>query len=198
MANSVINYITAARLSSEGKKRWEEIMAEIRKLPMDQTGEYNLSEFFGEKSSRGEMVSQVGAKWAYAYDLDDVFTGGFCVRSAWSPVGEFVDWIATEITKVDNTAIITLLYEDEMPNFIGAHVYTNWGLDDSMDLDAVDIPLMLIQKHPELAEVWDDDVEEWIDDGEQAWEHIGPFIDDWHNNALEQMLHSIYESEVIT
>jgi hypothetical protein len=165
MANHVSNYLSVqSELSEAGQKVWDEFV--VGKLIEDT----NLSVFVDkpqDKVMRGDMCEVIGAKWAYAIDVDDT---GVSMESAWSPVGLFAEMVAKKIGAVDPGVQLALTYEDEGLNFIGVTTYNRDGEDTVMDLDYDDIRQMVIHDDEDLQEWWDADEQEWIEEHEEEAE----------------------------
>lgn len=193
MANYVNSYISITNVSEEGQKFWDDLVKRISEFPRD-SWETHLGYFLKSDLSevtRSEMCDFCGAKWAYASDFDET---GMRINSAWSPVREFVEWIAEGLAEVDPEAIIQYTYEDEMPNFIGAEVYTNGELEDAVEDSWEDILERLLEENQELREVWDSEGEEWTDDGDLIHEYLWEYIDSWQHRFITDVVNFILEN----
>ena len=189
MANHVNGYLSVRTISEEGQKVWDKIVSDIQAKKKDGEYEIHLGHFIFEDLDNdwdfNRMCDEIGAKWAYATDMDE---GGMAMYSAWSPCGEFADTVAKMIGEVDESVEIVLTYEDEMPNFVGVATYTKDGLDTDNCLEHDEMMDILKEKEPRLVELWDDAAEEWTDE-EEAWDLIQDIqweaISDWQADNEE-------------
>ena len=183
MANHVQGYLSIREISEEGQKVWNKICSDLE--AKKNTGEYEVHlghfifEDFDNDWDFNRMCDEIGAKWAYATDMDE---SGMAMYSAWSPCGKFVDTVAKMIGEVDETVRLVLTYEDEMPNYVGVATYTKDGLDTDNVLESDELMEEMKAKAPELVELWDEDEEEWKDE-DAAWDIINEIqwdmISDW-------------------
>ena len=168
MANNVYNNLQVQDITPEGQKVWDSFVERIEALP----GNGHLTGLFYEADEDGYWIvpegvhasEAVGAKWAFATELDDE---SMRIESAWAPVIPLVEHIAMEIGKVDPDVQLVLTYEDEMPNFIGVTTFTADGIDIDNDIDHDDIQEMIFAQHPDIREMWDEDECDWKEDKEE-------------------------------
>ena len=168
MANNVYNYLQVQDITPEGQKVWDSFIERIENL--DHNG--HLTGLFYEADEDGYWIvpddvhasEAVGAKWAFATELDDE---SMRIESAWAPVIPLVEHIAKEIGKVDPDVQLVLTYEDEMPNFIGVTTFTADGIDIDKDIDHDEIREMIFTEHPNIREMWDEDECDWKEDKEE-------------------------------
>ena len=169
MANNVYNYLEVQDITPEGQKVWDSFVERINALP----GNGHLTGLFYEADEDGYWIlpegvyyagEAVGAKWAFATELDEE---SMRIESAWSPVIPLAEHIAMEIGKVDPDVQLVLSYEDEMPNFIGVTTFTADGIDTDNDLDHEDIQEMIFTQHPDIREMWDEDECDWKEGKEE-------------------------------
>ena len=185
MANHVSGYLSIQTISEEGQKVWDEIVSDLE--AKKNTGEYEIHlghyifEDFDNDWDFNRMCDEIGAKWAYATDMDE---SGMAMYSAWSPCGEFVEDVAMKIGEVDSDVAIVLTYEDEMPNFVGVATYNKDGLVEDNVLEHDELMEIMKEQEPRLVELWNEDDEEWTDENE-AWDLIHEIqwdiISDWQN-----------------
>ena len=192
MANNVNNYLAVEQISPEGQKVWDSFVERINALP----GNGHLTGLFYEADSNGYWIvpegvswagDAVGAKWAFAIDVDDY---GMNIESAWSPVIPLAEYIATEIGKVDPDVKLVMTYEDEMPNFIGVTTFTADGIDTDNDIDADDLQEHVFEKHPDIREMWDEDEGDWKEGKEdEGWDAMSDVqwdvYSDWQADNTE-------------
>ena len=189
MANHVSGYLCIRQISEEGQKVWDKIVSDLEAKKNEGEYEIHLGHFIFEDFDNdwdfNRMCEEIGAKWAYATDMDE---SGMAMYSAWSPCGEFVDTVATMIGEVDPDVQIVLTYEDEMPNFVGVATYTKDGMDTDNCLDGAELMEIMKEREPRLVELWDEDEEEWTDE-EEAWDLIHEIqwdiINEWQSDNEE-------------
>lgn len=187
MANHVSSVLNFKTISEAGTARLKEIIDLMNSRDND-SYESHLGYAFVEDLDtidRNWMCENVGAKWAYMNDHDD---DSIYMYSAWSPVVEFVEWVVSEVTKVDEEAVAVYTYEDEMPNFIGVQVYNKDGLYDAEELDSEEILENLFEIVDELKEEYSED-EGFTDKGydllhDVQWE----FVTDWQYTRAQEMM----------
>jgi len=191
MANNVYNNLQVQDITPEGQKVWDSFVERIEALP----GNGHLTGLFYEADEDGYWIvpegvhagEAVGAKWAFATELDDE---SMRIESAWAPVIPLVEHIAKEIGKVDPDVQLVLTYEDEMPNFIGVTTFTVDGIDIDNDIDHDDIQEMIFAQHPDIREMWDEDEGDWKegkeDDGYDAYSEVQwEVMSDWQIKNTE-------------
>ena len=121
------------------------------------------------------LIENIGSKWCYA---DDIYDNNFTLVSAWDWPNKFVEWMAEQVIALDEDAVITVTYEDEMPNFVGYHVYSNYG-DRGDVIDHDRLTEMVKEAIPELSQL-DEDTDEYFEllqdniwDAVWAWQEDG-------------------------
>ena len=168
MANHVDGYLSIDT-NEAGKKVWQGIIDKldaIREQEGESWGEVHLGQLFFDdfedpEFTRNWMCDNIGAKWAYARDWDE---DGMSMYSAWSPCGEFAEWVIKEIGKVDPDATGVLTYEDEFPNYVGACTFTAEGQDCDNCIEWDEISELCRNQNEELAALWDEEAEDWTDE----------------------------------
>lgn len=187
MANHVSSVLSFKTISEAGTARLKEIIDLLNSRDEDEY-ESHLGYAFVEDLDtidRQWMCEKVGAKWAYMNDHDDDY---IAMYSAWSPVEEFVGWVVSEVTKVDEEAVAVYTYEDEMPNFIGVQVYNKEGLYDAEELDSEELLENLFQIDSELKEEYSED-EGFTDKGYDILSEIQwDYISDWQYERSQEMM----------
>ena len=174
MANHVDGYLSVVRISEEGQKVWDAMIAKLDKNRNEGDYEVHLGhlifENFDDDWDFNRMCDEIGAKWAYARDYD---SESMSMYSAWSPCGEFVENLAIEIGKVDPSVELVLTYEDEFPNFIGVCTYNKEGADNDRYIEWDELQEIMMDHDPELRALWDEDEQDWKDEDaarEIMWE----------------------------
>lgn len=192
MANHVDSYLSFVKISPEGVAKLKEIFDRFDRF--QENGECHLAYAFYDslEALPCPTYELIGAKWGFVQDYDE---SGMSMYSAWSAVPEFVEHIISEIATVDKSVVATYTYSDEMPNFIGVQLYTADGLDDEEYMDDEEIRMAMMSSNPELSKLWDEDEEEFTDDGDMFNELIWEFVGDWHCNESEFMLKSLEVEE---
>ena len=193
MANHVDGYLSI-QANEEGMKAFQKIIGKLTKIQEDAMEadspwgyEVHLGELFfddldDEKLTRDWMCDNIGAKWAYARDWDEE---SISMYSAWSPCGEFAEWVVKEVCKADPDATGRLEYQDEMPNYIGVAKYDKDGMDDDEVLEWDEIQQLCMAESPELKELWDEENDEWKDEDaayEILWEIKWDIVSEWCGN----------------
>jgi hypothetical protein len=123
------------------------------------------------------MLENIGSKWCY---LDMTWENSMRVVSAWDWPEHFVQWMADKIIAIDPDARLEVEYEDEMPNFIGYHIFTALGNTGSF-LDSDQIAAMIRREVPALEEL-DEDSDEYYD---MLWEHSNDICNHWQERGLD-------------
>jgi len=186
MANHVDGYLSI-QANEEGMKAFQKITGKLesaREKNGESWGEVHLAELFfddldDEKLTRDWMCENVGAKWAYAREWDEE---SIAMYSAWSPCGDFAEWVVKEVCKADPDATGRLEYLDEMPNFIGVAKYDKDGMDDDECIEWEEIQEMCILENEDLRKLWDEDNQEWKDEDaadEILWEIKWEVSSEW-------------------
>jgi hypothetical protein len=88
--------------------------------------------------------------------------------------------------------ITTFQYEDEAPNFFGAYVYIGSEIYDGREDDDEEIRELIEGLHPEIKEHWDEEEEEWNEEGWDIWhDNIWNDINDVQCEVIDAILESI-------
>lgn len=200
MANHVNTHVHFYKLSAAGAERLKELYNRVR-----QTGNYAwFSDMWVdgkegsptyEETEKYEWTTRViGPKWSY---VEDIYDDEIHFVSAWSAPLDGIEWLVQQIAEVDPGVRARVTYEDEMPNFAGAAVYTADGQYDWQEWDDSDLREIMISLYPELAENWDEEEGEgneqfWDTYNEHIWEEINNIQFEYCNEVEE----SIDEEEV--
>ena len=167
MANHVSTFISFERISDAGREKLNEILSRVR--PSENAGR----QWFGDMWVDGKdgspsyddtdtfdwMCENIGPKWCYIEEVDD---DSIRVISAWSWPEKGVEWLIDQIKLVDPKLIVSVQFEDEMPNFFGAYVYDADGIVDGFEEDWDELKERVELSHPELADL-EEESDEWWD-----------------------------------
>ena len=189
MANHV-NTTVHLHTTEEGKKRFEEILSRVSTLNDKDVYSHNAEELFDsdDMGSYDGNINNMGAKWV---TIDDVGEDYISLTSAWSMPDGVVEMIAKEINEVDADSIITVEYEDEMPNFIGVALYKGGQLYDQEHFEWDEIRDKL-NEISELSVHWNEEEEDWDDEGRDIMsEYLWEVAREMQDDALQYMLTSV-------
>ena len=182
MANHVNTSVNFNRISEAGQKRFEELCQRLDGWDTEGAYSFNMHEIFGlEESEDGPgthnwNIENIGAKWCYMEDCDDA---GFRTESAWSVPWDGINYILTEIHKVDPTLFTTIVYEDEMPNFVGWATWHDESWDESREWLWEEMEKEMLDMHSDLREQYNEEDEDYTDEGrELLWDYTREFIED--------------------
>lgn len=199
MANYVYSRIEFERISESGKEVLKNLFS---RLSRDSNGTMWFEDIFNDgsnesfeedKNTHDFMYNNVGAKWCYVDDLDET---SISTTSAWAWPENGFEWIFEQVGKVDPDFIGTVTYEDEMPNFIGAAVYTADGPYDYVEESYDDLVELLKQEHQELNEHWDEDEECFDSEGDEIiFENIYDLISEIQSQFIYDTVQGIKEYE---
>lgn len=168
MANHVMSTITVINATSD-------VIEFISSLFTKEEGSYSydidltkLYENTDGSDTRSWYIDNIGAKWM---TIDDVGGDYFNTVTAWSAPIDFFEALCTKLQEIQSDVQVTMTYEDEMPNFVGASVYDG-DLDefDNTELDSEDYLSVLGVSYPdeeEIAEERDLDLENDYDEIEE-------------------------------
>lgn len=198
MANNVYTNIEFTEINDAAYSRLIEMTSRIR------TGDNWFSDMFVEGSLTYEdtmkyswTTENIGPKWCYIEDMEcgyDIENPFIRTCSAWSAPIEGVEKLLEVLSELDDGIIVTVTYEDEMPNFMGWCVYKGDELVDSCQYEGDEIRNGIFDLHPEIAEGWDDENEDWFEteEGEQASEsydlHLYEWISDTQSEGVSEIL----------
>jgi hypothetical protein len=189
MANHV-NTTVHLHTTEEGKKRFEEILSRVSTLNDKDVYSHNAEELFDsdDMGSYDGNINNMGAKWV---TVDEFGEDYLHLTSAWSVPDGVVEMISKEINEVDDDSYVTVEYEDEMPNFVGVALYKGGEVVDQEMFDWDEIKDKL-NEVPELAEHWDEEEEDWSDEGRDIMsEYLWETTREMQDNALQYMLTSV-------
>jgi hypothetical protein len=195
MANHVNTYVRFYEINDEAKAKLQEMYSRVRE---DQNYKW-FSDIFvdgAEGSPTYEETEQyswttenIGPKWCYFEDYDE---DGFSCTSAWSAPEQGLIKLLEILEEYDPNMITTFQYEDEAPNFFGAYVYEGSELYDGREDDDEEIRELIEGLHPEITEHWDEENEEWSDEGRDIWhDNIWSDIGDVQCEVIDGILESI-------
>ncbi len=199
MANNVNTYVTFNRISEEGQKKLEELYKRLEGWNEEHTYSFNFHSIFGLPESDGGPgsynwnIDNIGAKWCY---LESPSDGGFSTESAWSVPWDGINYVMTEIHKVDPTLFATVVYEDEMPNFVGWATWHDESWDEGREWDWDEMEKEMLDMHEDLREQYIEEDEDYTDEGrELLWEYTRDFIDDVVWGTLNEEIEWFYSHE---
>ena len=182
MANHVGTYVNFNRISEAGQKRFEELCQRLDGWNTEGAYSFNMYEIFGLEETEGGPgsydwnIENVGAKWCYMEDCGD---SGFRTESAWSVPWDGINYVMTEIHKVDPTLFATVVYEDEMPNFVGWATWHDESWDEGREWEWEEMEKHMLETHEDLREQYNEEDEEYTDEGrELLWDYTREFIDE--------------------
>ena len=184
MANHVTASLRFERINEAGKEILKSKTDRLEKYGENDSHGYHMGYLITDDLTtinRNTMIEEFGAKWAYAdyWDEDSIN-----IVSAWDPCSTFVESLVEEIAAVDPDVLAIHTYEDECYNFVGVDAYDSEGIYDCCRLDDEEILEMMLEEVDGLRDVWDEEEEEWKDDGDLYLDNIHEVIDKW-----------LYESE---
>ena len=88
----------------------------------EEADEHALKYLFGEwKNERGWYIDNIGAKWM---NFEDWYEDYFATTTAWSPPSELFEALYQKLFELDPNVKMSMVYEDEMPNFLGYCAYS--------------------------------------------------------------------------
>ena len=163
----------------------EEVLKEFNQKAED-AGAYLWGFWVEEKDWTAEIqTNMVGPKWSL---IDDVAENQMYTTSAWGPPVEFCQNLYTELKKIDPYVEISMTYEDEFPNFVGAYVINEEG-EFGEDLDWDEIVERAREEHTELNEpkYWNEETQEFTDEGDEYFRDVmWDDIANWQFVILDQ------------
>ena len=189
MANHV-NSVVHLNTNEEGKKKFKEILGRVSTLNDKEVYSHNAEELFDsdDMGSYDGNINNMGAKWVTLEDFGEDYVN---LVSAWSMPDGVVEMIAKEINEVDSESYVTVEYEDECPNFVGAALYKDGQLHESEEFDWDEIKNKL-NEIPELAEHWNEEEEDWSDEGRDIMsEYLWETTREMQYRSLEYMLTTV-------
>jgi hypothetical protein len=192
MANHVFSHATI-NANQAGMQKFDYIVERLKRDP-DPYEKHLSYAFFDdpEDVTGGTMIELTGAKWAYANDISSDYIS---IYSAWNYVEQFYEYLAYEIGQVDPAAYVTVCYEDEMPNFIGASIFDGTGLYDQVEFDSDEVDEYIRSVDPEIAAEYNSETEEYTELGEEYLsESASEHIQEWQTKVLQQMINGMLAS----
>lgn len=127
----------------------------------------------------GNLIDKIGSKWAY---LEDWYDEQITIVSAWGIPEDYILRVARELGEIDETAVLSAMYDDEMPNFVGVNVYAEGDTYDSFQLDSDEY------SDYDLELWWDEDEhdgEEEPDDFEPTWDELWTLLENEKDDMIE-------------
>lgn len=179
------NYVhTTIEISDNGDKELD--LLHSLELKLEEHGEFPFHELFDDGQLDFVWYSDnVGSKNCYVEEVnkDDSYIR---LRSAWCYPDTGVDRLVKECI---GGGTVTIRYEDEMPNFIGAVLYRNAEIVDQKEWDHEDIDEELAKRNDEYHDLLEeykssygdrkDELEYELQEcrSEEMWELIGEVQD---------------------
>ena len=189
MANHV-NSVVHLNTNEEGKKKFKEILGRVSTLNDKEVYSHNAEELFDsdDMGSYDGNINNMGAKWVTLEDFGEDYLN---LTSAWSMPDGVVEMISKEISEVDSNSTVTVEYEDECPNFVGVALYKGGEVVDQEMFEWDEIKNKL-NEIPELAEHWNEEEEDWSDEGRDIMsEYLWETTRDMQYRSLEYMLTTV-------
>lgn len=186
MANHVISTVEIEQGNEAAHKVLADYCERIDALNKGNTNCFELwedTQALYDASDWSTLMDEIGAKWAHIFDYEET---RIQFESAWGyPMGA-IQRIVDDIIAADDKAIVSMYYEDEMPNFIGAVVYAK-DYDEALHIDEEDY-------HQHGLKFWWDEEEEGREEPEdfeatwdEGWEIREKFVSEdvkWINDEL--------------
>ena len=148
------------------------------------------SYFIEEKDWTRDFQDQmIGPKWALIVDTD---VNQITTTSAWAPPMEFCQNLYDELRTLDPLVEITMTYEDECPNYIGAYVINQNG-EYNEDLDYDELVELVKVEYPDINES-----ENWDEEGDFSDRGLDLFQDVMWDIVANWQYEYIAENEVET
>lgn len=196
MANYVSSHLQFHGLTEEGSQKLKSIVDLMESRSSDKSEQHLALAFFEDLASApldiNWMCENVGAKWAYLTEFDG---DSLHFNSAWSPVFEFVSYLVGEISKSQENFMATYSYEDEFYNFAGVSVYDQDGIYESVESDFECLQEEVFIRYPDIREQWDEEEEEWRDQGDAFYDVFYEHVSDWQYNLEKDLLQELKEAE---
>ena len=192
MPNYVNSYVSFERVNKAAKEKFLLLQMRI-------TTENNFSDLMQDgKITQDEthilswQHENVGPKWT---TIDDVGDDYISMTSAWSSPDIGVQWLISELSKVDEKMITRYSYQEEQPDFAGRYLYVGDEMYDGNEDDWEDIVDLVEMKVEGLFELKDEDgelTEEWFDIFN---ENVYEVINDLDQEFFDDTLQSLYDAE---
>ena len=167
MANNVRCAVRFVNIDEAGKEKLQSLYSRIRRtegslwfgdLWVAPGGDID----YEETNTRSWYTDNVGTKWCYFDEFDNDY---FVTQSAWDWPSDGVEWVVTQVAKAQPNIVAEVQYDDEMPNFVGAAVFTKDGLYEDFQLDYDELRLGIMDEHEDIAAEWNDEEEEFSEEG---------------------------------
>lgn len=195
MANNVQTYVRFVNINEEGKAKLKSLYDRIR----TEGGDRWFADMwvapggditYEETNSRSWYIENVGPKWCYFDDYEDDY---FTTVSAWGYPEDGIAWVMQQLGKAQPNIVAEVRYQDEMPNFYGGAVFTCDGEFDGFEEDYDEMLEVLKTKVQGLAEEWNEEDQEWSDEGydllqDSMYDHMDEVQDEMLSTPLEHAL----------
>lgn len=180
MANHVHFAVEFHQMNDAAKEKLKELYSRIR----TDNSYHWFSDIFVdgeeltyEQSEKYEWtLNNIGPKWCYLEDYDE---DGFSGEAAWSAPEDGLVKLLEILEEYDPNIISSITYEDEMPNFIGAYVYSGSECYDGFEDEFEELRDRVIAESETLTEAsWNEEEDDWADEEaedtfrDEMWEVI--------------------------
>jgi hypothetical protein len=130
MANHVNSYISVDSEINEKAQAWWDKFCETWSSGQEDAQEQAIKMLYPDakyEPMRGFYVDHVGAKWITYEDFGDDYIS---FTTAWCSPDTMFDEIALKLYSLDGDVKISMVYEDEMPNFVGYKAFYREEFDE--------------------------------------------------------------------
>lgn len=198
MANHVVTNVTFHEINDAAKAKLAELFSRLRPTEKDRHYQWfgdlwvdgkKGSPTYEETEQYAWTVDNIGPKWCYVEEVGDDY---FRTESAWSYPSDGIMWLLNQLAELDPNLIASATFEDECLNFFGYEVYDANSVYEYEELQHEDIVELVKQEHPELNEMWDEEEEDFTDEGrdlfyESVYEIVYNKSDDFITNEIEYL-----------
>lgn len=193
MANHVSNHIEFSKINDEAlaflKDLYEKrVRKESNWFPDFFVDGETLT--YEESEQYSWTCENIGPKWSYIEEFDIDGRGGMNVISAWSCPDDGISKLVDMLGQLDPEIVVSVRYEDEGPNFVGAAIYTANGLEEYAEWEYKEIAERVMDEVEGLRENYNEEDEDFIDDEsrEIMWDNQWEIINDMQNEFFEEEL----------
>lgn len=197
MANHVNSYISVDSEMNKNAQAWWNKFCEAWSSEHEDAQEHAIKMLYPDaeyEPMRGFYVDHIGAKWITYEDSDSDFIS---FTTAWSSPETMFDEIASKLYSFDGDVKISMVYEDEMPNFVGYRAFYREEFDELEfhDGDYGDI----VEGFKDHETLMDDQPSDYTDEEKEdvAWdlynEQMEQFWENWSEKS-GSWIQDFYES----
>ena len=189
MANNVNSWINIIGNEAANAK-FDELTSNLDLLnkKYDYADTRTVSEgFFGSTDTLAHDDKRLGgAKWAY---IEEAYSGQIALVSGWDPAFGLGKVVCEILSEADTDVIVTMRFEDEMPNFVGASA---WSLKGKTVLrsdcwQATDMYEFI--DFNDLLELNEDEAEDY-----RSWDDVNEMQEECLERAKSNLAANKYES----